>query len=153
MYRLLALATGALVLTVALRTSAEPHSGNTTSGQQIFRFDTFGDEQLWTSVLRMQQPIATVSPATALSVGLKVDAAALPASVINAIKAGQVNLNDPAVTLQLLKLNAVIGVIGNVDSTNTLTSIGVTCALCHSTVDNSVAAGIGQGWTAGRTVT
>lgn len=120
------------------------------TGQDIFRFDTFGDEQLWTDVLHMQKVIAKVSPATALSVGLKVDSDALPPALINAIKAGQVNLNDPAVTVQLLKLNAVVGVMGRVAGPkNKLVTIGITCALCHSTVDNSVAPGIGKrldGW-------
>jgi len=121
-----------------------------SSGRDIFRFNTFGDEQLWTDVLGMQKVIANVSPATALSVGLKVDSDALPAALIQAIKAGQVNLNDPAVTIQLLKLNAVVGVIGKVAGPqNKLVTIGITCALCHSTVDNSVAPGIGKrldGW-------
>jgi hypothetical protein len=119
-------------------------------GKTIFRFDTFGDEQLWTDVLQMQHVVADLSPATALSVGLKVDADALPASVIRAIKAGQVDLNDPAVTVQLLKLNAVVGVMGKVVGRNdTLATVGITCALCHSTVDDSVAPGIGRrldGW-------
>ncbi len=118
-------------------------------GKAIFRFDTFGDEQLWTNVLQMQNVISTVSPATALAVGLKVDSDALPPAVVAAIKAGQVNLNDPATTIALLKLNAVVGVIGKVAPDNTLTSIGVTCALCHSTVDNSFTPGIGHrldGW-------
>jgi hypothetical protein len=121
-----------------------------SDGKSIFRFDTFGDEQLWTDKLQMQHALTTVSPATALSVGLKVDSEALPASVIDAIKAGTVNLNDPAVTIQLFKLNAVIGVIGKVVGTNdTLATVGITCALCHSTVDNSVTTGIGRrldGW-------
>jgi hypothetical protein len=77
-------------------------------GKQIFRYDTFGDEQLWTETLQMQKVIANISPATALSVGLKVDADALPAPVIDAITAGQVDLDDPAVTIQLLKLDAVV---------------------------------------------
>jgi mono/diheme cytochrome c family protein len=98
----------------------------------------------------MQKAIAQVSPATALSVGLKVDSEALPPSVIDAIKAGQVDLNDPRVTVQLLKLNAVVGVIGKVvGANNNLATVGVTCALCHSTVDDSVAPGIGKrldGW-------
>ena len=119
-------------------------------GRSIFRFDTFGDEQLWTDTLQMQHAIKNVSPATAFSVGLKVDSDALPPAVINAIMAGQVNLNDPGVTLQLLKLNAVVGVIGKVVGANdNLATIGITCALCHSTVDNSVTAGIGRrldGW-------
>jgi mono/diheme cytochrome c family protein len=117
-------------------------------GQQIFRFDTFGDEQLWTGTLQMHQALASVSPATALSVGLKVDVDALPPATVDALRKGQVNLNDPAVTLQLLSLNAVVGVIGRVNG-SALESIGVTCALCHSTVDNSLTAGVGRrldGW-------
>jgi len=140
-----------LAISGALVIFATSHgqSQSGADGQAIFRFDTFGDEQLWTDVLQMQKVISTVSPATALAVGLKVDSDALPPAVINAIKAGQVNLNDPAVTIELLKLNAVIGVSGKVAADNTLTSIGVTCALCHSTVDNSVTTGIGRrldGW-------
>jgi mono/diheme cytochrome c family protein len=129
---------------------SDDHGGRRVrEGQQIFRFDTFGDEQLWTNVLRMQEPVSQVSPATALAVGLKVDVDALPAGVITALKAGQVDLNDPAVTVALLQLNAVLGVKGTVDSTGHLATIGITCALCHSTVDNSFAPGIGRrldGW-------
>src|SRR5512138_1262432 len=100
-------------------------------GQAIFRYDTFGDEQLWTNVLRMHEPIATVDPVTALAVGLKVDVEALPAEVIAALGAGDVDLTNPAVTTELLRLNAVVGVKGNVDQTGRLTSVGITCALCH----------------------
>jgi hypothetical protein len=117
-------------------------------GQAIFRFDTFGDEQLWTDVLRMHEVISTVPPTTALAVGLKVDAEALPAEVIAAIAAGDVDLTDPAVTVLLLQLNAVVGVKGTVEN-GQLTSIGITCALCHSSVDDSFAPGIGKrldGW-------
>jgi mono/diheme cytochrome c family protein len=135
----------AVTLSVAL-----PRAQSTTDGQAIFRYDTFGDEQLWTDFLQMQHVISQVSPATALSVGLKVDADALPATVIDALKSGQVDLGDPAVTVQLLKLNAVVGVIGKVaGANNNLATVGITCALCHSTVDNSVAPGIGRrldGW-------
>ena len=119
------------------------------NGQAIFRFDTFGDEQLWTNVLRMHEPIATVDPATALAVVLKVDVDALPRPVIAALRAGKVDLTNPAVTTELLGLNAVVGVRGEVNETGQLTSVGVTCALCHSTVDNSFARGIGKrldGW-------
>src|SRR6185503_11096255 len=112
-------------------------------GQAIFRFDTFGDEQLWTDVLRMNEAISAVSPATALSVGLKVDVAALPPSIIKALRTKQVDLDDPAVTVALLGLNAVVGVKGTVDDAGQLTRVGVTCALCHSSVDNSFAPGIG----------
>jgi hypothetical protein len=118
-------------------------------GRAIFRFDTFGDEQLWTDVLRMHEVLPTVSPATALSVGLKVDADALPGNIIRALRAGDIDVNDPAVTLQLLRVNAVVGVIGAVTDDGQLTKVGVTCALCHSTVDDSVAPGIGRrldGW-------
>jgi len=143
-----------LVAAAAILLFCIPHgqaenSDGGNNGKSIFRFDTFGDEQLWTDTLQMQKILSTVSPRTALSVGLQVDSDALPPAVIDAIKAGQVNLDDPAVTVQLLALNAVVGVIGKVGPDNTLTTVGVTCALCHSTVDNSVAPGIGRrqdGW-------
>jgi len=122
-------------------------------GQRIFRFDTFGDEQFWTDTARMHEVIQkSVSPATALSVGLKVDADALPAAVVDAIKAGKVDLNNPATTVTLLKLNAVVGLQGTIATVNgkdTLTRVGITCALCHSTVNNSFSKGIGRrmdGW-------
>lgn len=118
-------------------------------GQQIFRYDTFGDETFWTDVLQMNSVIESfVSPNIALGVGLKVDAEALPAAVVSAIQAGNVDLDDPQTTLLLLKLNAVVGVQGQVsdnpDGTLKLDRMGVTCALCHSTVDNSFANGIGK---------
>jgi hypothetical protein len=119
------------------------------SGQNIFRFDTFNDEQLWTNVLRMHEAIPSVNPVTALAVGLKVDVDALPPALIAALQAGQVDLTDPAVTIELLRLNAVVGIIGKVDDLGQLTSIGTTCALCHSTVDDSFTAGIRKrldGW-------
>jgi hypothetical protein len=118
-------------------------------GREIFRFDTFGDEQFWTGFLHMQEPISAVSPKTALAVGLKVDVDALPPAVIAALKAKAVNLDDPAVTLTLLRANAVVGVKGTVSDAGELTSVGVTCALCHSTVDDSLTPGIGHrldGW-------
>ena len=118
-------------------------------GKTIFRFDTFGDEQLWTDVLRMHEALQGVDPATALAVGLKVDVDALPADVIAALQAGDLKLTDPAVTRALLKLNAVVGVKGIVSDADQITSVGITCALCHSTVDNSLMAGVGHrldGW-------
>jgi mono/diheme cytochrome c family protein len=125
--------------------SAQPaSSAKTSDGRQIFRFDTFGDEQLWTGVLQMHQAISSVSPAVALNVGLKVDVEALPPTVIDALSRKEVNLNDPAVTILLLSLNAVVGVIGKVDDAGQLTRVGITCALCHSTVDDSFADGIGK---------
>jgi mono/diheme cytochrome c family protein len=123
--------------------------GEIKKGQQIFRYDTFGDEQLWTDTLRMHEVIATVDPATALAVGLKVDVEALPSEVLDALRAGQVDLTDPAVTAALLRLNAVVGVKGEVNESNQLTKVGITCALCHSSVDDSFAPGIGKrrdGW-------
>ena len=122
---------------------------NRQRGQAIFRYDTFGDEQLWTDVLRMHEVVATVSPATALAVGLKVDVEALPPEIIAALQAGQVDLTNPAVTVELLRLNAVVGVQGKVNDLGQLTRVGITCALCHSSVDNSFAPGIGKrldGW-------
>lgn len=123
-------------------------------GKDIFRYVTFGDETFWTDVLQMNQVIeSAVSPATALAVGLKVDASALPAEVVAAIQNGDVDLEDPQTTLVLLQLNAVVGVQGQVsekpDGSLTLDRMGITCALCHSTVDDSFAPGIGNrldGW-------
>jgi len=122
-------------------------------GKDIFRFDTFGDETFWTDTLMMNTVISTaVDPTTALTVGLKVDAEAIPADVVAGVQNGTVSLTSPATTIALLKLNAVVGVKGTVESVggvDTLTRVGITCALCHSTVDNSFMAGIGKrldGW-------
>ena len=116
-------------------------------GKQIFRFDTFGDETKWTDALRMNEVISTVDPTTALTVGLKVDSEALPASVVTGIQNGSISLTDPATTLALLKLDAVVGVkatVTTVNGTDTLTRVGITCALCHSTVDDSFTHGVGK---------
>jgi mono/diheme cytochrome c family protein len=122
-------------------------------GKQIFRFDTFGDEVQWTDTLRLHEVVAAaVDPTTALSVGLKVDAEALPQAVVDGIRNGSISLTSPATTIALLKLNAVVGLKGTVETingTDTLTRLGTTCALCHSTVDDSFAPGIGKrldGW-------
>lgn len=127
------------------------------TGRQIFRFDTFGDEDFWGGQLRLHEAIegsrfggvgAGVSPKVALSVGLKVDAEALPGSILGALRAGRLDLDDPANTLALLRANAVVGVTGFFAGTS-LQAIGFQCALCHSTVDDSVAPGIGRrldGW-------
>lgn len=127
-------------------------------GKQIFRFDTFGDEQFWGGKLKLHQAIAGqnnggvgngLSPKAAIGVGLKVDSNALPASLVQALRANMVNLDDPATTLTLLKLNAVVGVKGFFSEFGSLTAVGITCALCHSTVDNSLTFGIGNrldGW-------
>jgi hypothetical protein len=126
-------------------------------GRETFRFDTFGDEAFWGGALQLQQAIKGaalggvgpgISPTTALTLGLKVDVDALPQPLINKLKQGKVNLDDPATTIALLKLNAVVGLQGFFQGDN-LNSIGITCAVCHSTVDNSLAFGIGHrldGW-------
>ena len=127
-------------------------------GRRIFRFDTFGSEAFWGDALQLHKAIAGeknggvgggVSPKTALSVGLKVDTEALPAALVEQIKAGKVDLDDPATTLALLKLNAVVGVTGRFDKAGKIRSMGIQCAFCHSTVDDSFAPGIGKrldGW-------
>src|SRR5262244_1684185 len=127
-------------------------------GRQIFRYDTFGDEAFWGDALHLHQAIAGekqggvgpgVSPKTALAVGLKVDLDALPASLVDQLKAGKVNLDDPATTLALLKLNSVVGITGHFDNQGKLVSMGIQCALCHSTVDDALVPGIGHrldGW-------
>jgi hypothetical protein len=127
-------------------------------GRRIFRFDTFGSEAFWGDQLQLHRAIVGeklggvgpgVSPKMALSLGLKVDAAALPPDVVAAIKAGKVNMDDPASTVTLLKANAVVGVTAFLNPDGTARSIGIQCALCHSTVDDSFAPGIGQrldGW-------
>lgn len=127
-------------------------------GRQIFRFDTFGDEAFWGDTIKLHQAIQGtrfggvgpgLSPRAALAVGLKVDVDALPPAVIDSLKAGKTNLDDPATTLALLRANAVVGVTGRFDGSGRLRAVGVQCALCHSTVDNSLAKGIGHrldGW-------
>jgi mono/diheme cytochrome c family protein len=126
------------------------HGKDRFDGKEIFRFDTFGDEQLWTDVLQMNDVVETVPPAVALQVGLKVDVQALPEAIIAALRNNEVNLNDPAVTVELVRLNAVVGIKGDVQD-GQITRLGITCALCHSTVDDSFAPGIGKrldGWAA-----
>ena len=127
-------------------------------GKNTFRFDTFGDEDFWGGALHLHEAIegsahggvgSGLTPRAALGLGLKIDAEALPPEVIDALKAGQVNLDDPNVTLQLLRANAVVGLTGFSDESGGLRSVGIQCALCHSTVDNSVAPGVGarlDGW-------
>jgi hypothetical protein len=127
-------------------------------GRQTFRYDTFGDESFWGDALKLHQAIAGenlggvgrgVSPKTALQVGLKVDAEALPRELVQKINRNEVDLGDPATTIELLKLDAVVGVKGFVAKDGRLRSVGITCAICHSTVDDSFASGIGKrldGW-------
>jgi hypothetical protein len=127
-------------------------------GRRIFRFDTFGDEAFWGDQLRLHQAIVGqklggvgpgLSPKMALSLGLKVDADALPSDLVAQIKAGKVDMNDPASTVALLKANAVVGVTAFLNSDGSARAVGIQCALCHSTVDDSFAPGIGHrldGW-------
>ena len=150
--RIVVAALGALVAGLLL-VAAAPGGNLINKGKKIFRFDTFGDEQLWTDTLELHTVIETaVDPLTALSVGLKVDVNALPDDLQQALLNDEVDLTDPATTVALLKLNAVVGVIGTVetiDGVDRLTSVGVSCALCHSTVDDSFLPGVGNrldGW-------
>jgi hypothetical protein len=146
----------ALIVACGDNSSAGPEPPDpalAAQGKEIFRFDTYGDETFWTDTLRIHEVIqAAVDPTTALSVGLKVDAEALPSEVVAGIQSGAISLTDPATTVALLKLNAVVGLKGTVETIegrDTLVRIGTTCALCHSTVNNSFAPGIGSrldGW-------
>jgi len=172
------LSLAALLLTAAFAANSNKPNGDTTSisgssfdraissyndklisdGRQIFRFDTFGDESFWGDTLQLHLALAGaanggvgpgVSPETALAVGLKVDVEALPASLRAHLRQDKVDLTNPATTIALLKLNAVVGVKGFFDDAGKLSSVGIHCALCHSTVDNSFAQGIGErldGW-------
>lgn len=158
-YRVAGIASAALV--VACFMSSAPRvvtdfvvDGGRTSpamldeGQRIFRYETFGDEEFWSDKARMHEVVAgSVSPAKALAVGLKVDSEALPREVADAIRAGTIDLTNPATTVALLKLDAVLGLKGTVQTVggqDKLVRLGITCALCHSTVDNSFARGIGR---------
>ena len=145
--------TACLVSLAVNRSADAAKKTKSRRGQEIFRYDTFGDEQLWTDQLRMHEVVeSAVDPLTALAVGLKVDANALPAQLKADLAAGRVDLTDPATTVALIKLDAVVGVVGTVKKRNgrdRLTEVGITCALCHSTVDDSFAPGIGRrldGW-------
>jgi hypothetical protein len=132
--------------------------GTLAEGRQIFRYDTFGDEAFWGDTLKLHQGIEGealggvgdgVSPRKALEVGLKVDVEALPRKLLKQLKRGDVDLVSPATTLTLLELNAVLGVTGFFAADGSLRSVGIQCALCHSTVDDSFAPGIGRrldGW-------
>ncbi|HEY3586479.1 MAG TPA: c-type cytochrome [Myxococcaceae bacterium] len=146
------LALAVLAGIVGCGSSGSSNADQIAQGKQTFRYDTFGDETKWTDTLHLDQVISTVDPTTALKVGLKVDSDALPAAVVTGIQNGSISLTDPATTLALLKLDAVVGVkatVSTVNGTDTLTRLGVTCALCHSTVDDSFAKGVGKrldGW-------
>ena len=143
----------------AIDASIDSHARTmVASGRHIFRYDTFGSEAFWGDALQLHKAIAGeknggvgpgVSPKVALSVGLKVDADALPDALKQQLKDGKVDLNDPVTTLALLKLNAVVGVTGFFNKQGQIRSMGIQCAFCHSSVDDSLAPGIGQrldGW-------
>lgn len=129
-------------------------------GQNTFRYDNFGNEDFWGGQLGLHRVIAGdslggigpgVSPVDALGLGLKVDAEALPRQIIKALRKGEVDLTDPAVTVELIRQDAVVGIRGIFDDYGQFTSLGITCALCHSDVDDSFAPGIGRrldGWAA-----
>jgi cytochrome c peroxidase len=161
--------TGAIALMLAQRSQAQkgkapadPISANAQQmieeGRQVFRFATFGDEAFWGDTIKLHQAIEGskfggvgpgLSPVAALAAGLKVDVDALPKSVIKAIQRGEVDLNDPATTLALIQAKAVVGVTGFFNTDGSLKSMGISCSICHSTVDNSLAPGIGHrldGW-------
>ncbi len=158
------LATDAEDSAVGRRDKQTPDSPGETAeqlalqGEHTFRFDTFGDEAFWGGALQLHKAIEGVnfggvgpgvSPKTALGLGLKVDVDALPEALIQELRHGRVDLDDPAVTLALLRLNAVVGVKGTFNSDGSLQTIGLTCAICHSTVNGSLAPGIGHrldGW-------
>jgi len=119
-------------------------------GRRTFRHDTFGDEDFWGGQLRLHEAIAMLTPRDALRVGLKVDREALPPPLVHRLRRGEVNLDDPAVTVALLRLDAVVGVTGFFEGRGSaLTAVGIQCALCHSTVDDSLLPGVGErrdGW-------
>lgn len=147
-----ALAT-ALLLSACAPTGTAPPGDALARGREIFRHETFGNERFWTDTLHVERVIqGGVDPTTALSVGLKVDMDALPPEVVAGIQQGRVDLRSPATTVALLKLNAVLGLRGQVETRNgrdSLVRVGITCALCHSTVDDAFAPGIGHrrdGW-------
>ena len=163
---MIALIFAIVVLVQCTKIGFDPRSGSDhpkhktliSEGKEIFRFDSFGDEDFWSGLLHIDKAIAGaanggfgpgVSPMDALNIGLKVDAEALTPEVIAGIESGDIKLTEPSTTIALLKLNAVVGVKGNFNADGTLKSIGITCASCHSTVDNSYATGIGKrldGW-------
>ncbi len=136
---------GAGVPTGAGQATDDMSPQTVSQGREIFRFDTFGNEPYWSDSLRIHEVIEkSVDPTTALKVGLKVDADVLPPGVLD-----KVDLKSPATTVALLKMNAVVGLKAEVDANNHIARVGITCALCHSTVDNSVMPGIGHrkdGW-------
>lgn len=150
MRRVLAAAAAAYAIVFLLATTSYSRQAfGLNSGRDIFRYDTFGDEQLWTETLQLHTAVQTLRPVDALEAGLKVDSQALPRDIIKALEAGQVDLTSPAVTALLLSLDAVLGVKARVNASGTIESLGITCAFCHSTVDNSFADGIGRrldGW-------
>src|SRR6266545_2622707 len=148
----------------AVTQTNRPHAMNpdlslVTKGRQVFRYDTFGDQAFWGGALQLHKAVEGaknggvgpgVSPKTALSVGLKVDAAKIPKKVARAIKAGKVDLDDPKTTLALLELNAVVGLKGFFTKRGQLSSLGITCAVCHSSVDEATVNKVLASWGPGK---
>jgi mono/diheme cytochrome c family protein len=133
-------------VTAEARAGTALNGGLVAAGRQIFRFDDFGDSRFWTDSLRLNDAVETLTPNQALALGLKVDVDAIPAATLQMVQANPALLDDPAITRALLSLNAVIGVKATVAG-DQITRLGITCALCHSTVDSPT--GIGHrkdGW-------
>ena len=139
-------ATGLVATDDALATRMNPSI--IAQGRQIFRFDTFGNETFWTDFAQLNVKINALEPQDALAAGLKIDADVLPASLRQQLIDGDVDLTDPAITVALIGMTAVVGVVGTVEN-GAVVRVGLTCALCHSTVDNSVIPSVGSrldGW-------
>jgi hypothetical protein len=127
-------------------------------GREVFRYDSFGSEDFWGGQLRLHQAILGekqggvgpgLTPKQALELGLKVDVGKLPKILVEALQQGAVSLENPETTVALLRAHSVVGVHGIFDKDERMVSVGFTCALCHSTVDDSFAKGIGarlDGW-------
>jgi hypothetical protein len=125
--------------------ATQPKNDLETQGREIFRDDTFGNEVFWTDTAKLHEVVSRrIQPLEALGLGLKVDMDRL-----NLAKFAWHNPFSTGGTIELLKQNAVVGVRGTFDDDGNLTKIGITCALCHSTVDNALLPGIGHrldGW-------
>lgn len=132
--------------------------GMLDEGKKVFRHETFGSEAFWGGKLQLHKALLRqekggigpgVTPRQALQLGIKADVAAVPKLVLEVLQEGAVSLENPDTTLELLRANAIVGVRGVFDEKENLVSIGITCALCHSTVDDSFVKGIGRrldGW-------
>jgi hypothetical protein len=117
----------------------KPTTDLTRRGRDIFRDDTFGDEKFWTDTARLHEVIEHgIQPLEALGLGLKVD--------MDRLNLAKFAVHNPFAvngTKELLRENAVVGLRAEFDG-NRIKRIGITCALCHSTVDNALLPGIGH---------